>query len=196
MTASRLVHAVKRGADVLTLVCGWWLLVLSVLTCVEMVGRKVLGFSLQGINELGGYTLAVTSAFAFSSALLLRAHTRVDYLISRLPAMVRAVLNCVAMLSLAAMALFVAWRGLDVVWQSVTLGATSITPLKTPLWLPQSLWLLGWSVFAVLAAVLALHASSLLIKDVNAVNQLYGPPTLGEEIEIETGAHVAGKISR
>src|SRR5438552_1452903 len=111
MTSSRFVRAVERGADWLTLVCGWWFLVLSVLTCVEMVGRKFLGFSLQGINELGGYTLAVTSALAFSSALLLRAHTRVDYMISRLPAGVRAALNCAAMVTLAAMALFIAFRG-------------------------------------------------------------------------------------
>lgn len=194
MTSSRLVRAVERCADGLTMACGWWFLVLSVLTCVEMVGRKFLGFSMQGINELGGYTLAVTSALAFSSALLLRAHTRVDYMISRLPATMRAVLNCTAMVSLAAMALFVTWRGFDVVWESVALGATSVTPLKTPLWLPQSLWLLGWSVFAAIAAVQALHALALLVKDVNTVNRLYGTPTLAEEIELETGMHISGEV--
>ena len=76
-------------------------------TCVEMVTRKLFNFSLQGVDEVGGYTLAVTSALGFSYTLLARgAHA------GRLPAVapaaesLRAFLNTLAMVSLAALALF------------------------------------------------------------------------------------------
>ena len=56
-------------------------------TCVEMVTRKLFNFSLQGVDEIGGYTLAVTSALGlFVHAAGTRGHTRVDFLLSRLPA--------------------------------------------------------------------------------------------------------------
>jgi hypothetical protein len=38
-----------------------------VATCVEMVSRKLFNYNLQGIDEIGGYTLAVTSAIGFST---------------------------------------------------------------------------------------------------------------------------------
>jgi TRAP-type C4-dicarboxylate transport system permease small subunit len=185
-----IARAVERGAGWLTVLCGWWLLVLTALTCLEMLGRKLLGFSLQGVDELGGFTLAVTSALAFSYTLLHRGHTRVDFMLSRLPAAARSTLNCLAMVTLALFALFAAWRGFVIVGESIEMQAISRTPLKTPMWLPQALWLFGWGVFAALASVQAVHAFGLLAKDRAKLNRLYGTPTLEEEIEAETGGTV------
>ena len=82
--------------DLLVLATGWWLVLLSAATCVEMVGRKMFQFSFQGIDEVGGYTLAVASAIGFSYTLLTRGHTRVDFLVQRLPQEARAALNWLA----------------------------------------------------------------------------------------------------
>lgn len=177
----------ERAAGALSIACGWWLVALAVLTAVEIVGRKLFGFSLQGVDELGGYTLAVVSAIGFSYALVTRGHTRIDFLVSRLAPGPRAVFNWAAAVTLAALAVFAAGRGYTVLAESIEFQSTATTPLQTPLWIPQSLWFLGWALFAVIAGFGAAHASLLLLRDRTALNRIYGPQTLAEEIESEAG---------
>ena len=170
---------------------GWWLIAVSVLTCVEMLGRKVFGFSLQGVDEVGSYTFAVVTAFGFSYALVTRGHTRVDFLVSRLPPTPRAVLNWVAMVTLAAMAVFFAYRAYFVLAESIALKSTAPTPLATPLWIPQSAWFFAYLMFAITALTAALHASVLAMRGAwQNLNTAYGPQTLEEEIESEAAIHV------
>ena len=101
MKIDTLLRPSRAIADFLVLAIGWWLIVLSVFTCIEMVSRKLFRFSFQGIDEVGGYTLAIASAIGFSYTLLARGHTRVDFLIQRLPEGLKAALNWLAMFSLA-----------------------------------------------------------------------------------------------
>lgn len=180
-------RSLAKFVDLGVLAAGWWLIVLSAFTCVEMVARKLFRFSLQGVDEVGAYTLAVISALGFSYTLLTRGHTRIDFLVTRLPAGARAMLNVLAMVSLAALTVFAVWRGYTVVSESIEFQSTSTTPLQTPLWIPQSLWFLGWILFALAACMLAVHACWVFVHDRAAVNRLYGPQTLDEEIAAETG---------
>ena len=173
--------------DWTVLACGWWLLALSVMTCVEMLGRKLLGFSLQGIDEIGSYTYGIVGAFGFGHALITRSHTRVDFLLSRFPLALRTLLNLGAMLSLAALALLCLWRAAHVLATSIDFGATASTPLATPMWLPQSIWLFGYLLFAVVAGWAAVDALRLFLRGRgDALNGRFGPQTLEEEIEAET----------
>ena len=170
---------------------GWWLIGISVLTCVEMLGRKVFGFSLQGVDEIGSYTFAVVTALGFSYALFTRGHTRVDFLVSRLPPTQRAVLNWFAMVTLGAMAAFFAYRAYFVVAESIDLKSTAPTPLATPLWIPQSVWFAAYVLFAITALSAAVHACTLAIRGAwDDLNASYGPQTLEEEIESEAAIHV------
>lgn len=183
--------AVSRGlariADLTVIACGWWLIALSVMTCVEMFGRKLFGFSLQGVDEIGSYTYGIVGAFGFSYALITRSHTRVDFLLSRFPAGLRSLLNLLAMLSLAALALLCVWRGAHVLLESIDFGSTAATPLATPMWLPQSIWLAGYGLFALVALWAALDAVKLYAsRRLGQLDARFGPQTLEEEIEAET----------
>lgn len=174
------------------ILCGWGLLVLSVLTCVEIVGRKLFGFTLHGIDEIGGYALAVSTAFGFALALVRRAHTRVDLLLVSLPPKVQAVLNAAAAVALAAFAAFMAERGFAVLGESLEFRSVSNSPLQVPMWLPQGLWFAGLLLFAAVAAALAVDAVRRLLRgEVRAMNALYGPPTVLEEIEEELGTDLS-----
>lgn len=175
----------------LALLGGWWLLLFSAVTFVEILGRKLFNVSIQGLDEVGGYTTAVFSALAFSWALVSKSHTRVDFLLGHFPAALRAALNAVAYALLAALAVFVALRGWEVLEESLLFDARSVTPLGTPLWIPQGLWLAGLVAFALVALTLAAHALGLLFGDRARLNRLYGPMTLAEEVEIEAGAITA-----
>jgi TRAP-type mannitol/chloroaromatic compound transport system permease small subunit len=182
----RALEPVTRGAAIL---CGWWLLVIAAFTCVEIVGRKLFGFSLQGVDEVGGYTLAIVATLSFSHALLTRAHTRIDFLIVKLGTRARAWLNMLAVLTLALMALFALWKGLPVLLESIEFSSHSTSPLQTPMWLPQGAWAAGLVLFAICTSALALHALWLLARGSHVtINKLYGPPSLDEEIDREVGA--------
>lgn len=174
-------------SDATVMACGWWLIALSVMTCVEMFGRKLFGFSLQGVDEIGSYTYGIVGAFGFASTLISRSHTRVDFLLSRFSPRLQAVLNLLAMLSLTALAVLCLWRGLHVVLESVDMKSTASTPLATPMWIPQVIWLVGYALFAAVALVAAWHALRLFLKGSHAqLNDQFGPQTLDEEIEAET----------
>jgi TRAP-type C4-dicarboxylate transport system permease small subunit len=174
-------------ARFLAILSGWWLIALSFLTVAEILLRKFFSISLQGVDEIGGYTTAIVSAFGFASALMIKAHTRVDFLLGRMPALLRAVLNATAYALLAGMAIYGAWRGWSVLEESIEFQAHANSPLQTPLWLPQGAWMIGLVLFALSAGAMAAHAFWLLLSDRARLNLFYGPLTLDEEIEAEMG---------
>jgi TRAP-type C4-dicarboxylate transport system permease small subunit len=174
-------------ARVCAIVAGWALMAISVAMCVEILGRKYFNFSFRGLDEIGGYMLAGVCAFGFAYTLSTRSHMRVTLLFPYVPASVQSLLNVLAMLTLAAMAAFCAWRGVFEVLDVLVSGKHSNSPLQAPLWVPQSIWLAGMVLFAVGAAFMALHSVSLLFRDRALLNRIYGPQSLEEEISMEIG---------
>jgi TRAP-type C4-dicarboxylate transport system permease small subunit len=197
LPTTRFTRALQSFVGFFAIVCGWWLIALSVLTCVEIVGRKFLGFSLQGVDEIGSYTFAVVGAFGFSYTLITRGHTRVDFLLARFSEKQRALLNFAAMITLTAMAVFFVYRAYHVVAESISLHSTAPTPLATPLWIPQTIWLFAYGVFGIAALVAAGYACRLLARrDWKLLNKRFGPQTLEEEIESESTVHIDHPIAR
>jgi len=172
---------------VCAIVAGWALMAISVAMCVEILGRKYFNFSFRGLDEIGGYMLAGVCAFGFAYTLSTRSHMRVTLLFPYVPASVQSLLNVLAMLTLAAMAAFCAWRGVFEVLDVLVSGKHSNSPLQAPLWVPQSIWLAGMVLFAVGAVFMALHSVSLLFRDRALLNRIYGPQSLEEEISMEIG---------
>jgi TRAP-type C4-dicarboxylate transport system permease small subunit len=167
------------------IVAGWALLAISFATVFEILGRKYFNFSFRSLDEIGGYMLAGVSAFGFAYALSKHSHMRVTLLFPYIPPSVQSLLNAFAMVTLAAMAAFCAWRGGIEVLEHLTTGKRSNTPLSVQLWIPQSIWFAGMVLFAVGAVAMALHSLALLVGDRARLNRLYGPQSLEEEISSE-----------
>lgn len=127
----------------LAVVCGWALLALSCYIGVDVVGRKLFSFSLQGSDEIGGYVLAIICAYGFSYTLSQGAHIRLNALLSKFPTKIQAVANLVAYGGLLLLSFMMVWRGGSVFWETLQIGAVAPTPLETPLWVPQSIWSFG-----------------------------------------------------
>lgn len=165
-------YAVARVA---ALCGGYILLAFAFMVAVEVVGRKYFNFSLQAVDEVGGYVLAVTTAFALSYAFLRRAHTRVDLFIGRLSDRVRACFNALSAAATTAFAVFMAWRAAATLMESIALQSRASTPLQTPLWIPQSLWVAGLCFFAIITAGVTGSAVLHLIRgNVQQVNRFCG----------------------
>lgn len=164
---------------------GYGILALAFLVGFEVIARKLFSYSLQGVDEIGGYIIAAMAAFGFSFALLHKAHTRIDIFTSRLPHSAQALLNALALIAIAGFACFMAWRGLATLADTIALKSVSSTPLRTPLWIPQSVWVSGLALFGIVSAVVAVHAILLALRDSREALARYGPRTLEEEIETE-----------
>lgn len=166
--------------------CGWALIAISLATLYDIVARRMFGHSVQGVNELGAYLLAIVSAFGFSSALLQKAHSRVDFLFPYMPAPLVSILNLAAAILLAGLAALSVWHGWHVLEESLLFDSRAATPLQTPMWIPQGLWLAGLALFAGVTAACAVHATILFARDRKRLDALYGPLTLEGQIEVET----------
>ena len=183
---SRAGRAFGRGFDILALAAGWALSALSVLVGFEVVARKLFAFSLKGVDEIGGYVLAATSAVGFIYALVQHGHIRVNVAFRYFGPRLQALLHLAAYSTLAAFATLLAWRGASVWARSVSLEAVAPTLLGTPLWIPQGAWILGLIVFAALAIWLALDLIwTLLRKGPAAVERRFHADRMLEELEAE-----------
>lgn len=173
-------------ARIFALFAGYSVLGLALLITCEVLLRRLFNFSLQGGDEFGGYTLAMLAAFGFAYTWLERSHTRVELVLERVPKGVRAVLDLISALSIASMAIFLAWRAWTTLAESIEYRSLSGTPMMTPLWQPQALWVIGLAFFALVAAITAVHAAILFAKRSPMLAQWYGVKTLNEEINEQT----------
>ncbi|MCB1999438.1 MAG: TRAP transporter small permease [Burkholderiaceae bacterium] len=159
---------------------------LSILVTIETIVRKVFNFSLQGADELGGYSLAVGGTIAFSLALMGRTHIRVDVFHEHLPTTVKAVLDWLSAIALAAFAVLIAWLAWYVIQDTMAYMSVSQTPWATPLKYPQSAWLAGLIIFAAVAVLFAVRASWLLLRGQAAqLDREFGPRSTREEVDEE-----------
>ncbi|MFO1306337.1 MAG: TRAP transporter small permease [Burkholderiales bacterium] len=182
---SRIVEPVARVAAIL---CGYIVLLLSVLVSIDIVGRKLFGFTFQGMDDLGGYVLAIIAVVGASYTMAMRGHTRVDVFLVRMPPGAQRALNALAMVTMAGFAAFAAWRGLDVLMESIEFQSVATNPLQTPLWQPQSLWFIGLALFAFISLLYALHAVVLFVRGSPDLNRMYGPASAQDELEAELTA--------
>src|SRR3954463_6911266 len=176
----------KRLEALAASIFGLAFLVLAVAVTAETVMRKVFNQSLQGVDELGGYILAIAGAMSFAVALVARAHIRIDIVHDHLPALLRVVLNVLASVSILVCTVAIlrmAWFAYD---ESAALGATAQTPWATPLKYPQLLWVAALVPFVAVCAVEVLRIVALFAKgDLREIDRQYGPRTAQDELHDE-----------
>lgn len=149
---------------ILAWVFGLALCLLSGLVVAEVLMRKILLISLQGVDELSGYVLASTASLAFFLALADRAHMRIDILYARMPLLLRRLSDGLALLALAASACLLVVMGWITFSESREFNSVSQTPWATPMVIPQSIWLAALLPFLGLAALSLLRWVGALIR--------------------------------
>ncbi|SMD09740.1 TRAP transporter small permease subunit [Primorskyibacter flagellatus] len=166
---------------------GSMMVLAAVMVSVDVLARKILGVTLGGSDEISGYLFAVATAFAFPYAVMHRANVRIDVVYMRLPAVVRGALDIFGLALLTGFAGVVTWRALAMVAVTWKNNSHSITPLHTPLILPQGLWVLGWCLFCLtLVFLLGGLVVAWLRGNWAEVQKLGGALSMEEEIEDET----------
>ena len=173
--------ALQRSSHWLTLLGGYALLASALLVCADVMVRKGFNLSLRGADELSGYALAISTSFGCVYAFFHRSHIRIDFVYRLLPRRIQSVLDIAAAVSLGVLATVAAYFAMGQFWEAMSFGALANTPLRTPLWIPQSLWAIGYGLFLVAVLVTIAESVLQLIRGEDArVSQLLGMPESAE----------------
>ena len=168
--------------------CGGGLTALTaVIVGVDVTLRKAFNTTIGGADELAGFALAISSAWAFGHALEKRAHVRIDLVYGWLPIRLRAALDLVSAAVLTLFAVFLAWHGYGVFADSLRLNSHTMSALATPLALPQFFWVAGLVVFVLTCLVLLGRALMAFVRgDYRAIQAEIGTLTVREHIESDS----------
>lgn len=181
----------KRLESLLAMLFGMMFLALSLLIAIEVLMRKLFGFSLEGSYELGGYALAVGATLSFTLGLFGRNHIRIDIFHGRLPGAVQSALNCLAAALMAGLAGLLGYLAWGVIGETLDYQSVAQTPWATPLIYPQSIWYMGQVIFMLVATGLALRAVYLLLRGrLDRLNDEFQPKSVKQELadEVESAS--------
>lgn len=175
-------RVVSRVSRALTLLGAYALLASAILICIDIVLRRFFAMSVAGSDELSGYALAIGTAWAFGFAFLTRSHIRIDILRQYGSGRTRACMDVFAALVLFLAAALLCYYGGRELAESIRYSTVANTPLRVPLWMPQSLWVSGLLLFAISTGVVAVEALLRLIAgDHEGVATIAGIPSDGRE---------------
>lgn len=132
---------------------------LLAMSCVAMVAAfatvslgivaRIVNWDLPGLDAYAGYAIAAALFLALPSTLLRGEHIRVTLVLERAPAALRKGLEWWCLLAAAAVALYLAWFSLQLVWVSYSTHDVSTAADASPLWMPQVAMAIGCAGFAV-----------------------------------------------
>ena len=131
-------------------------ILLAFFVTYDVLARKCGGYvglpTTRVTDEISGYILAVAATWGFAFALRTGGHVRVDVMFPYMARRLRIAADVVAQLLMAVFAATIAWKIWSLVADSLENDMRSSTYLLTPLYIPQGILGVGFSLLA-LAAV-------------------------------------------
>jgi TRAP-type C4-dicarboxylate transport system permease small subunit len=155
----------------------------SGLITIDVITRYLFKRGMVESFEISGYALAACIGLGLGFSTTSKTHIRVDILLDAFPRSVRVAFDLLASLSLALLAVALAWFCWGTLAQSMAMNAKSVSALQTPMALPQSVWWVGIFWFACVAVMLPIQAVlRLLAGDGPGFDALIGSLRVNEEI--------------
>lgn len=162
----------------------------SLLITIDVLTRFFFKRGMVESFEISGYALAACIGLGLAFTVTSKSNIRVDILLDAFPRPVRVASDIFAALSLAVIALTLAWFAWKTLAQSHAMNAKSVSVLQTPMIIPQGIWWVGLFWFAAMAVIVPVQAIIRLIKgDGHGFDRLIGSLRVTEEIE-QAGAAV------
>ena len=149
-----------------------------------IASRAITGSTLVESFEISGYALAACIGLGMGYTVTTKANIRVDILTAKLPKPLRRTVDLMASVSLAVTALALVYFTFDVLSDSWKLDARSVSTLRVPLVIPQSIWWMGFVWFATVAVLTPLFAVARLVKgDAKSFDRVLSNADLTDELE-------------
>jgi TRAP-type mannitol/chloroaromatic compound transport system permease small subunit len=107
-------------------------------------------------DEISGYMLALAATWGFAYALRTDAHVRIDVMFPYMGRRLKTAMDFIALVLMALFATVISWKIWALVLDSLDSGIKSSTYLLTPLYIPQGILGVGFSLLALAAVFMAL----------------------------------------
>jgi TRAP-type mannitol/chloroaromatic compound transport system permease small subunit len=158
------VRAIPRAVDRLSVALGYlaggMYIVLAFFVTYDALARKwgsYLGLpTTQVTDEISGYMLALAATWGLAYALRSGSHVRIDVVFPYLTPRLKVVADFLALLLMALFAAVVSWKIWALVADSWQTGMRSSTYLLTPLYVPQIILGVGFTLLALAAVSMVL----------------------------------------
>ena len=165
MKDNKMIERLKKSSEFFIFICGILLLASVLLISTEVILRKFFMISFGGADELSGYALGICISWSLAYVLFEKMHIRIDIVYAKVNQKLRQLLNVLAgIFTLAFTGLLVYFSSI-VIYTSFVKGSTANTPLGTPLWIPQSIWFLGFCFFLLVLLVLCVKSIVALVRN-------------------------------
>jgi C4-dicarboxylate transporter DctQ subunit len=135
---------VERCNLALGMASGLGILVMGIILTYEVVCRYFFNSPTIWVQETSTYLYMWTMLAAASYTLQAGKHVHVDLVIDRLPTRPRALLEAVTSAVGAIFCAIVSIQAYEMIAATVRFGKVSATPLRVPLWIPESALLMGF----------------------------------------------------
>lgn len=126
------------------------------LNVINVVGRYLAGFALNGVDEIEIYILIWIAFLGAALVTWRHSHLRMDVLIGACPRAVRRVVAIFEMAVMLAVSAFVAWQSFKYVERMYALGAVSDIA-HIPTWIPHSAIAISFAAIALIVLVRGLQ---------------------------------------
>ena len=123
-------------------------MVAAFVTVALGVVARMAGWDIPGLDAYAGYAIAAALFLALPQTLRRQEHIRVTLLLDKAPPRLRAALEWWSLGAGLALACFIAFYALRLVWVSHGMHDVSQSADATPLWIPQIAMALGCVGFA------------------------------------------------
>lgn len=157
------MKAIVKGVDALTTlverVLAVALLVGISLNFINVIGRYVFGYALNGVDEIEIYILIWIAFLGAAAVTWRRLHLRMDVLVDAFPVPLRIAVSIFETIVFAAVAGFVAWQSFKYVERIYALGAVSDIA-HIPTWIPHSAIAIS---FGLMVPIVLLRATQRLL---------------------------------
>jgi C4-dicarboxylate transporter, DctQ subunit len=147
--------AVERCNVALGMVSGLGILLMGLILTYEVFCRYFFSAPTIWVQETSIYLYMWTMLAAASYTLQMRKHVHVDLVVDRLPARPKLVLEAATHSIGAIFCAIVSVQAFDMIAATVRFSKVSATPLRVPLWIPQSALLMGFVLLTFQFAFLA-----------------------------------------
>jgi C4-dicarboxylate transporter, DctQ subunit len=135
---------VERCNYALGMVSGLGILAMGLILTYEVFVRYVFSAPTIWVQETSIYLYMWTMLAAASYTLQKRKHVHVDLVVERLPARPRSALEAMTCAVGTLFCAVVSVQAYQMIAATVRFGKVSATPLRVPLWIPQSALLMGF----------------------------------------------------
>ncbi len=149
-----MIEKLKKSSEYFIYICGILLLTSVFLISIEVILRKFFLISFGGTDELSGYTLGICISWSIAYVLFEKMHIRIDIIYNKVGEKLQNLFDVISMIFTLLFIGLLVYFSSSVFYTSLIKGSTANTPLGTPLWIPQILWVSGYAFFLIVVAIL------------------------------------------